>query len=242
MLTKNQTKRILSLSQKKYRYQQHLFVAEGPKVVQEFLEASYELVEILSTSDSYQSFGRVFTHISNQELKKISTLKTPNRVVAVFKIPEPKALDFSQLILAVDGLNNPGNLGTMIRLCDWFGVKDIVCSQDSVDCYNPKVIQSAMGSHARVNLTYLDLAEFLKSQTATFGTFMDGSSVYEKNVPQSGVVVVGNEANGISPKIEALVSQRLTIPRYGIQNKTESLNVANATAIILSEIRRQQRG
>lgn len=239
MLTKNQTKRILSLSQKKYRQQLQLFLAEGPKVVQEFLQASYEPVEILSTHELYQSSGHPFSLISEKELHKISTLKTPNQVVGVFKIPEPKPINPAQLILAVDGLNNPGNLGTMIRLCDWFGIRDMICSYDSVDCYNPKVIQSAMGSHTRVNVTYLDLENFLHSQSVTYGTFMDGLSIYDENFPMAGVVVMGNEANGISKKIERLVSKRLTIPRIGIQNKTESLNVANATAIILSEIRRQ---
>lgn len=240
MLTKNQTKRILSLNQKKYRQQLQLFFAEGPKVVQEFLEASYEPVEIFSTADQYQSFEPAFVQVKDQDLFKISALKTPNRVVAVFKMPKPKPIDSSQLILAVDGLNNPGNMGTIIRLCDWFGISDLVCSHNSVDCYNPKVIQSAMGSHTRVNITYLDLEAFLSSQPNTFGTFMEGQSIYDGSLPQSGVLVMGNEANGISKNIEALVSERLKIPRYGIYKQTESLNVANATAIILSELRRQK--
>ncbi|MGC6438526.1 MAG: TrmH family RNA methyltransferase [Flavobacteriaceae bacterium] len=239
MLTKNQTKRILSLSKKKYRQEQQCFVAEGPKVVQEFLDAQYDLVEILSTSDYYQAFGKAYTKVSEMELNKISNLKTPNVVVAIFKIPTPVEIDASQLIVALDGLNNPGNLGTIIRLCDWFGVKDLVCSINSVDCYNSKVIQSAMGSHTRVTITYTDLALFLKNKQQTFGTFMDGKSIYEENLPQRGVIVLGNEANGISDNIESILDKRIAIPRYGDFKQTESLNVANAAAIILGEFRRR---
>lgn len=239
MLTKNQTKRILNLNKKKYRQEQQCFIAEGPKVVQEFLDAQYDLVEILSTSDHYQRFGKAYTKVSEIELHKISSLKTPNVVVAIFKIPTPKEIDASQLIVALDGLNNPGNLGTIIRLCDWFGVLDLVCSTNSVDCYNSKVIQSAMGSHTRVNITYTDLALFLKTNQQTFGTFMDGKSIYQEDLPQSGVIVMGNEANGISDNIESILDNRLAIPRFGNLKQTESLNVANAAAIILGEFRRQ---
>ena len=239
MLTKNQTKRILNLNKKKYRQEQQCFIAEGPKVVQEFLDAQYDLVEILSTSDHYQAFGKAYTKVSELELKKISNLKTPNVVVAVFKIPTPKDIEVGQLIVALDGLNNPGNLGTIIRLCDWFGVKDLVCSTNSTDCYNSKVIQSAMGSHTRVNITYIDLVSFLKTNQQTFGTFMDGKSIYEEDLPQSGVIVLGNEANGISDNVDSILDKRIAIPRYGDFKQTESLNVANAAAITLGEFRRR---
>ncbi|MGC6525496.1 MAG: TrmH family RNA methyltransferase [Flavobacteriaceae bacterium] len=239
MLTKNQLKLILSLSKKKYRTQEQLFVAEGVKVVREFLDSDYVLVEIFSTDLKYAEFTDAFIHISDNELSKISTLTTPNTVLATFRIPESNPIDFNNLILALDDLNNPGNLGTIIRLCDWFGIKDLVCSLSTVDCYNPKVVQAAMGSHTRVNITYIDLESVLSEAQNTIGTFMQGHSIYEENLPNSGILVLGNEANGISKKVASLLKTKLTIPRFGPLKKTESLNVANAASIILSEFRRQ---
>lgn len=239
MLTKNQLKLILSLSKKKYRTQEQLFVAEGIKVVREFLDSDYVLVEIFSTDLKYAEFTDAFIHISDNELSKISTLTTPNTVLATFRIPESNPIDFNNLILALDDLNNPGNLGTIIRLCDWFGIKDLVCSLSTVDCYNPKVVQAAMGSHTRVNITYIDLESVLSKAQNTIGTFMQGHSIYEENLPNSGILVLGNEANGISKKVASLLKTKLTIPRFGPLKKTESLNVANAASIILSEFRRQ---
>ncbi len=239
MLTKNQSKRILSLSKKKHRTQEQLFVAEGIKVVQEFLDSDYELVEIFSTDKKYTQFTDAFVHISDKELSKISSLTTPNTVLATFRIPESNPIDFNNLIIALDDLNNPGNLGTIIRLCDWFGIKDLVCSLSTVDCYNPKVVQAAMGSHTRVNITYVDLESILFKAQNTIGTFMQGYSIYEEKLPNSGILVLGNEANGISKNVASLLKTKLTIPRFGPLKKTESLNVANAASIILSEFRRQ---
>ncbi len=240
MLTKNQSKRILSLRQKKQRLKQGLFIAEGPKVVQEFIDSNYELVEIFSTSNNHAHFEEKFTIIDDKLLKKISSLVTPNTVLAVFKIPTPIEVNDKGLILALDELNNPGNLGTIIRLCDWFGIKDLVCSTTTVDCYNSKTVQAAMGSHTRVNIIYLDLELFLDTQTNTMGTFMDAkASIYEMELPSSGVVVLGNEANGISDAIASKLNTRLAIPRFGLLKQTESLNVANAAAIVLSEFKRR---
>ena len=240
MLTKNQSKRILSLRQKKQRLKQGLFIAEGPKVVQEFIDSNYELVEIFSTSNNHAHFEEKFTIIDDKVLKKISSLVTPNTVLAVFKIPTPIEVNDKGLILALDELNNPGNLGTIIRLCDWFGIKDLVCSTTTVDCYNSKTVQAAMGSHTRVNIIYLDLELFLDTQTNTMGTFMDAkASIYEMELPSSGVVVLGNEANGISDAIASKLNTRLAIPRFGLLKQTESLNVANAAAIVLSEFKRR---
>ena len=205
MLTKNQTKRILSLSKKKQRSQEQMFVSEGVKVTQEFLDAQYEPIEIFSTDSFYAQYSNAFVHISTQELSKISSLKTPNKVLAIFRIPKPKPIDDSALILALDDLNNPGNLGTIIRLCDWFGIRDLVCSPATVDCYNSKVIQAAMGSHTRVNITYTALAPLIKSVDNAMGTFMEGTSVYASNFPNSGILVFGNEANGISENISSLL-------------------------------------
>ena len=240
MLTKNQSKRILGLKQKKQRLKQGLFIVEGPKVVQEFIDSNYELVEIFSINNNYAHFEGKLTIIDEKELKKISSHVTPNTVLAVFKIPTPIEVNANGLILALDELNNPGNLGTIIRLCDWFGIKDLVCSTTTVDCYNSKTVQAAMGSHTRVNIIYLDLELFLDSQSYTMGTFMDAkASIYEMELPSSGVVVLGNEANGISDAIASKLNTRLAIPRFGLLKQTESLNVANAAAIVLSEFKRR---
>jgi TrmH family RNA methyltransferase len=240
MLTKNQSKRILSLKQKKQRLKQGLFIVEGPKVVQEFIDSNYELVELFSINNNYAHFEGKLTIIDEKELKKISFLVTPNTVLAVFKIPTPIEVNANGLILALDELNNPGNLGTIIRLCDWFGIKDLVCSKTTVDCYNSKTVQAAMGSHTRVNIIYLDLELFLDAQSYTMGTFMDAkASIYEMELPSSGVVVLGNEANGISDAIASKLNTRLAIPRFGLLKQTESLNVANAAAIVLSEFKRR---
>lgn len=213
---------------------------EGPKVVQEFIDSNYELVEIFSINNNYAHFEVKLTIIDERELKKISSLVTPNTVLAVFKIPTPIEVNANGLILALDELNNPGNLGTIIRLCDWFGIKDLVCSTTTVDCYNSKTVQAAMGSHTRVNIIYLDLELFLDAQSYTMGTFMDAkASIYEMELPSSGVVVLGNEANGISDAIASKLNTRLAIPRFGLLKQTESLNVANAAAIVLSEFKRR---
>ncbi|MBK85877.1 MAG: RNA methyltransferase [Flavobacteriaceae bacterium] len=241
MLTKNQLKRIISLRQKKYRLKQQLFIAEGPKVIFEFLNSNYELVEIFSTSQHYNQFKAKFNIISEEELNKISLLTTPNKLLAIFKIPQPLKVDTSKLILALDEINNPGNLGTIIRLCDWFGVKDLVCSNNTVDCYNYKVVQSAMGSHIRVNISYVDLEYFLEKSSNVIGTFTESkNSIYETQLPSSSsVIVLGNEANGISSKIASKINMGLTIPRFGTKKNAESLNVANSAAIILSEFKRK---
>ena len=238
MLTKNQIKLITSLKQKKFRTQHQLFVVEGVKVVQEFLNSNYELDAIFAVDDRFSQYNQKFIKVDSKELAKISGFSTPNKVLATFKIPSALAVDWSALVVALDGINDPGNLGTIIRLCDWFGIENLVCSETTVDCYNPKVVQASMGSHTRVNISYLDLKKNLPTASNCMGTFMDGVSIYEQNLPKTGVIVLGNEANGISEEIEALMQTRLSIPRFGRVKQTESLNVANATAIILSEFKR----
>jgi TrmH family RNA methyltransferase len=209
MLTKNQIKLITSLKQKKFRIQHQLFVVEGIKVVQEFLNSNYELDAIFAVDDYFSQYNKKFTKIDSNELKKISGFSSPNKVLAVFKIPTSLAIDWSSLVVALDTINDPGNLGTIIRLCDWFGIENLVCSQSTVDCYNPKVVQASMGSHARVNISYVDLKAHLPAASNCMGTFMDGVSIYEQNLPKSGVIVLGNEANGISKDIEDLLQTRL---------------------------------
>ena len=231
-------KLITSLSQKKYRQKHQLFVVEGVKVVREFLKSSYEL-EILFSTDNDFSFLDCFIEVSPQELKKISSLKTPNKVLALFKIPRETKVDSSGLILALDTINDPGNLGTIIRLCDWFGVKQLICSRETVDCYNSKVVQASMGSLTRVSISYLNLAAYFETVSSPiFVADMDGVSVYKSQLPSSAILVMGNEANGISEPIKQLISSKLSIPRYGNSQQAESLNVASATAILLNEFRR----
>ena len=238
MLTKNQIKLIHSLKQKKTRILHQMFVVEGVKVVQEFLNSNYELVEVFSTDTSYSKFTTNFTEVSSKELSTISGFSSPNKVIAIFKMLVPSSVNWSGLVLALDAINDPGNLGTIIRLCDWFGINDLVCSEDTVDCYNSKVVQSSMGSHTRVNITYLKLEAVLIDSQSCYGTFMDGVSIYDQKLPEIGVIVLGSEANGISKEIEDLMDTRLSIPRFGSLKQTESLNVANAAAIILSEFKR----
>lgn len=238
MISNSQTKLITSLKQKKYRDRESLFVAEGPKVIQELLDEGLKLRWLFSTQ-SINNFKGNLVEITPAELKKISFLKTPNTSLAVFEIPTIKPPKTSGLIVALDALRDPGNLGTIIRLCDWFGVEQLLCSEDTVDCYNPKVVQASMGSLARVQINYVPLSEYLnKLNLPVYGGFMDGSSIYTESLPNDAVLVLGNEANGISEAISNTITNRISIPRFGSVQKTESLNVATATAILLSEFRR----
>jgi TrmH family RNA methyltransferase len=238
MLSKNQIKLITSLKQKKHRKQHGFFVVEGIKTIKELLQSHFRL-QYLYTVESFNIDATNEVLISKDDLNRISFLKTPNKSLALFKIPTATIIDESKLIVALDDVRDPGNLGTIIRLCDWFGVKDLVCSIGTVDCYNPKVIQATMGSIARVNVVYKDLPDFLNQAKAIkFGAFMDGENIYNKNLPNSGILVLGNEANGVSKSIENLIDKKIAIPRFGEFQKTESLNVATATAILLSEFKR----
>ncbi|WP_242202296.1 TrmH family RNA methyltransferase [Aestuariivivens insulae] len=238
MLSKNQIKLINSLKQKKYRLQHELFVVEGVKAISELLRSHFELYA-LYTTEPFNIDAKHEVLISQTDLKRISFLTTPNTALAVFKIPETKPIEESGLIVALDDVRDPGNLGTIIRLCDWFGVAHLVCSKGTVDCYNPKVIQATMGSITRINTSYMDLEAYLKaSDLPVFGAFMDGANVYKSKLPESGILVMGNEANGVSKHVEALITEKIAIPRFGKLQETESLNVAMATAILLSEFKR----
>ncbi|WP_418264043.1 TrmH family RNA methyltransferase [Flavobacterium faecale] len=240
MVSKNQIKLITSLQQKKYRAVHQMFFAEGVKGIEELLQSNFELVHLYTTKDDFTAVASANkTLVQEADLKKISALVTPNSCLAVFKIPQGKPLMDSGLIVALDAIRDPGNMGTILRLCDWFGVKQLLCSPETVDIYNPKVVQATMGSISRVNVNYIDLEAYL-SQTSkpVFGTFMEGENIYKVNLPKEGIIVMGNEANGISAAIESRVTSKLTIPRFGDLQMTESLNVATATAIVLSEFRR----
>ncbi len=240
MLTKNHIKLITSLKQKKFRTQQNLFVVEGIKGIQEFLNSSFELDKLFATKDI---FGVDTILISDKELERISNLKTPNTALALFKIPTPSHQTHTDLSIALDDVRDPGNLGTIIRLCDWFGIQNLICSHGTVDCFNPKVVQATMGSLTRVKIQYVDLSSYIKSyKKSVYGTFMDGKNIYEQLLPSEGLIILGNEANGISNDIEKLVTERIAIPRFGDLKATESLNVATATAIVLSEFKRKSTG
>lgn len=264
MVTKNQIKLINSLQRKKSREDNGLFVAEGYKVISEFLNADYTAEYLFSTQENLFAKNLGVTLVSETELNKISFLTTPNVCLAVFKIahssqPKVESNDLqsktqnpklntqnltpktqNQIILALDQINDPGNLGTIIRLCDWFGITEIICSENTVDAYNPKVVQSTMGSLARVNILYTDLVSYLQNTDyPVLGTFMEGENIYTTELPSQAILIMGNEANGISETIEDLVTQKISIPRFGDLQQTESLNVATATAICLSEMQRR---
>lgn len=239
MVGKSQIKLIRSLHQKKYRNQNGLFIVEGIKAVKEVLASPIQAFKIFSTSpESIDDKNVEVTFISDAELKQMSTLKNPNSVLGVFYIPQTDKIEFNEWIVVLDDVRDPGNLGTIIRLCDWFGIPHLVCSPQTVDCYNPKVLQATMGSISRVNIVYEDITSFLKDcPLPVYGAFMGGTSHYSQNLPKAGILVMGNEANGISSQVENLLSEKISIPQFG-KKTTESLNVATATAILLSAVRK----
>ena len=236
MVNKNLLKQISLLQVKKHRISQNSFVVEGEKSILEFIDAHYLPINLLVTEDYLLSIFKNAILIKKEEMKKISSLVNPSPALAVFEIPKPQNIKNNKIILALDQINDPGNLGTIIRLCDWFGIEDVLCSKNTADVYNPKVIQATMGSLTRVNITYLDLDNYLKqSKIPIYGTFMQGENIYNTQLPKNAIIILGNEANGISPEIEKIISHKITIPKTSKHQKTESLNVAMATAIVLSE-------
>jgi len=239
-ISKNQLKLITSLSQKKYRQKHDLFIAEGVKVLNELINSTFEIQTLFCTDDFETTISeKKIVRISETELKKISKLKSPNKALGLFKIPKEKTLQNSGLTIALDAINDPGNLGTIIRLCDWFGVTQLVCSKDTVCCYNQKVVQASMGSLTRVSIHYKDLENYItKSNLDSFIADMNGENVYKTKLPKEGILIMGNEANGVSEEIKSLLQYKISIPRFGETQETESLNVASATAILLSEFKR----
>lgn len=219
-----------------------MFRAEGVKLVKDILSSGGKLKYIFSTDDHLglpPSVEQQFIKISEADLQKVSLLSTPNKVVAIFEIPKESSPTFeSELTLALDEINDPGNLGTILRLADWFGIKEIVCSTNTVNVYNPKVVQSTMGSISRVNVYYGDLpawcAEAKSKGILLAGTFMEGDSVYDLK-PCKRLLIMGNEANGVSTEIENLLEEKITIPAF-TEEGPESLNVAMAAGIIVSQI------
>ncbi|HSP11765.1 MAG TPA: RNA methyltransferase [Salegentibacter sp.] len=241
MVSKSQIKLIRSLAQKKYRLKNAMFIVEGKKSIGEFLSSRFPLEKLFTTEDCFEAPVSKTELISEADLKKISQLKSPQTALGIFKISEQQLSNPTGLLVALDGVRDPGNLGTIIRLCDWFGISQLICSPDTADVFNPKVVQASMGSLTRVEIVYQDLAEFIQNSDdlPVFGAFMEGENIYTKSLPAEGILVMGNEANGISEKIQKLVTQKVGIPRFGDSKQTESLNVATATAILLSEFKRR---
>ena len=240
MLSKNQVKLIQKLQQKKYRNELNLFIVEGKKSIVEFLQAGYRLELLIATEVFGTALnGQPITLVSKEELRKVSSLKNPDEGLAIFHQRQHKGILQEGVILALDNVQDPGNLGTLIRLCDWFGIETLICNSQTVDCYNPKVVQASMGSLTRVAVHYVDLAGFLATcALPLYAMDLDGENLYTTEFPEDCVLILGNEANGISPEIRALADGIITIPRFGKLQQTESLNVAMAGAIVVSQVRK----
>lgn len=247
MLSKAQISLITSLQNKKYRKQHGLFIVEGIKSVAEFVSSSYQVESIFYTGDANTKVGKISHNIKSYalteaEFQKISTLKSPQGVLALVKLPAAQRLDTVDLknsfTIVLDDVQDPGNLGTIIRTAEWFGISHIICSVGTVDAYNPKVVQATMGSLARIQIHYTDIQKLIaETQLPVYGALLRGQSIYQMDWGNEGLIVMGNEGNGISAAIENLVDHAVTIPRIG---QAESLNVAVATTVFCSEIARQK--
>lgn len=255
MISKNKIKYLHSLKAKKFRDAEDVFVAEGPKVVGDiFARHKSNLTLLVATSEWLNGEGRTIASVADceiievteDELTKASFLCHPQQVLAVFKKFDSHVdtnLLTSKLTIALDGVQDPGNLGTIIRIADWFGIENVICSADTADAYNPKVVQATMGSIARVNVTYTNISELFDSLPKDFpiyGTLLEGDNIYNQELTGVGLIVMGNEGKGISPAIRELVNRALRIPNYPEGRATaDSLNVAIATAIVCAEFRRR---
>lgn len=252
MLSKATLKLISSLEQKKYRKESGLFVAEGGKCVNDLLVCGLKTEKILATEEWLSANriegGRQVTVVSEEELKRASFLRTPQGVLALFRQPEymiDNDAPAKRLCLALDDVQDPGNLGTIVRIADWFGIEEIYCSSGCADIYNPKTVQATMGAIGRIRIYYTDLPSFLaqiKDKAPIYGTFLDGEDMYEKRLDEKGIIVMGNEGKGIGKECAQHIGERLFIPNYPAGRSTsESLNVSTATAIICSEFRRRMK-
>ncbi|EAS20268.1 RNA methyltransferase, SpoU family [Flavobacteria bacterium BBFL7] len=238
MVTKSRLKLLKGLSRKKNRDDHQLFLVEGYKSILELSQTDLVRQQVLVTEGHHALDSLPTDIISKKDMANISTLKTPPGYLAVFEMPLKREINLSGLTVALDDVKDPGNLGTIIRLCDWFDVKQIICSTETVDVFNPKCVQASMASLGRVQVDYVNLEEFLQDASSKiFTTAMNGVSIYETNLPDHGILVMGNESAGISEEIMKL-GNKISIPQYGSQPSTESLNVAMATAVVLGEWRR----
>jgi TrmH family RNA methyltransferase len=245
MITKNQIKYINSLQQKKFRTEHQSFIVEGAKSVLELLKSDFELELLFVTQEFFNNYEEVLQKlpiqvelVNQQELEKAGSYSSNNAALAVAKTKENHELlvGENEYALILDDIRDPGNLGTIIRVGDWYGIHKIICSHSTVDFYNPKVIAATMGSFTRTNLYYTDLEEFIKKQdTPIYGTLLNGNNIHQTKFAKSGYIIIGNEANGISESVEKLVTDKITIPSFG---GAESLNAGIATAVVLDNLRR----
>ena len=245
MISKNQIKYIHQLELKKFRKQEGLFIAEGHKVVGDLLKAGYTPKQLFATAEWIANNPTSQAiEVTNDELTRLSLLQHPQQVLGLFPIPNTQHLspNTQQLSILLDNVQDPGNLGTIIRIADWFGIDTIFCSEGTVDAWNPKVVQATMGSIARVHLIYIDpqqLFDSLPADYPIYGTFLDGQNIYTETLTPNGLIVMGNEGNGISDAVRARISRKLLIPDFHQGDTADSLNVAIATAITCSEFRRR---
>lgn len=247
MLSKAQISLITSLQHKKFRKQHGLFIVEGIKSVQEFITSSYHVQTIYATAEALAKMGNLPQNlkcidVSERDFSKITSLTSPQGVLALVQIPDNTQIDEASLkeqhCLVLDDVQDPGNLGTIIRTAEWFGISEIICSIGTVDAYNPKVVQATMGSLSRVRIYYTDLISFVeRMEMPTFGALLDGSSIYDTDFGQAGLIIMGNEGNGISHALQTKIHRAVTIPRLG---HAESLNVAVATTVFCSELARRK--
>jgi RNA methyltransferase, TrmH family len=245
MLSKNQIKYIKSLQQKKFRIENQAFVVEGAKSVLEVLHSDFELEFLYATEDFYKESQAILDKqpikaeiVKDTDLEQAGSFSTNNAALAIVKTKANHEILVGnhEYALVLDDIRDPGNLGTIIRIADWYGIEKIICSKDTVDFYNPKVISATMGSFTRVKIFYTDLVNFLQKNTLPiYGALLDGENIHQTHFEKAGLIVIGNEANGISEAVEKLVSKRITIPRFG---QAESLNAGIATAIICDNVLR----
>ena len=248
MISKATIKKIHALDMRKFRRNERLFVAEGPKLVDELcatMKPVYiaALPEWISENAKIVS-GTEYDIVSPDELQRASLQKNPQQVIGLFPIPEHRFCTEqlrNELVLMLDGVQDPGNLGTIARIADWFGIKNIICSAETADIYNPKAVQATMGALARVKFHYTDLLQLLSQYDGpVYGTFLDGENIYGQELSENGIIVMGNEGKGISQGVGEMINRRLYIPNYPIGTQTtESLNVAIATSIVCAEFRRR---
>ena len=237
MISKNQIKLIKSLRLKKNRTQSGFFIAEGEKIVDELIDSALEIVNVFSISKKYKNLKN-YISINSIQLKQISNLKSPNNVVGIFKMPKSQEINLDANIVALEDINDPGNLGTIIRLCDWFGIKNIICSVNSVDCYNPKVVQSSMGSICRVSISYMELDNLISNNNYKIvAADLNGKKLREYVFSKKQIIFFGSESNGFSQKVSSKIKDKITIERFN--DHVESLNLASSVAIVLSELNNQ---
>lgn len=238
-ISKNKIKFIKSLHQKKFRDIEKLFLVEGDKIISEIISNQPELLNEIYCTEQSELKHQLRVNITTNDLKQISTLKNPSKSIAIVKYLPNQNTQYKSLTLVLDDIQDPGNMGTIIRLADWYGIKELVCSENTVDCFNPKVVQATMGALFRVNITYTNIEEYIKnSNKVVYGTLLEGKNIYTQILnTENSMLIIGNEGHGISEKIKTQINEPITIPKKGL---SESLNASVATGIVLSEFFRSE--